>query len=233
MRTPKWERDELILALDVFFRHYPKHISKSHPDVIELSEILNRLPIHSSKPDEKAFRNQNSVYMKLSNFLRLDPNYTGKGLERGGRLEEEIWKEFSNNVELLSKVAQSIRVGIEYIDDNRTMEDDDEFREGKILYRVHKTHERNSNITKKAKNLAEKNGNLKCQVCGFDFYENYGELGKGYIECHHTIPVSQYSADQKTSIEDLVLVCSNCHRMLHRKRPWISENQLKSILRED
>lgn len=47
--------------------------------------------------------------MKLSNFLALDPTYEGKGLERGGKLEQRIWNEFSNNREELAKLANAIR----------------------------------------------------------------------------------------------------------------------------
>ena len=40
--------------------------------------------------------------MKLSNFSRLDNNYTGKGLTNGGKLEILIWEEFSKNQEKLN-----------------------------------------------------------------------------------------------------------------------------------
>ena len=75
-------------------------------------------------------------------------------------------------------------------------------------------------------------GNLCCEVCGFDFEARYGEMGEGYIECHHIKPISQYTEEDTTTIDDLVLVCSNCHRMLHRKRPWIGKDELKDVLRK-
>jgi predicted HNH restriction endonuclease len=34
-----------------------------------------------------------------------------------------------------------------------------------------------------------------------------------------------------TLVEDIALVCSNCHRMLHRKRHWLSINQLRQLIR--
>ncbi|GAB6158809.1 hypothetical protein JCM39194_20090 [Desulfotomaculum varum] len=51
---------------------------------------------------------------------------------------------------------------------------------------------------------------------------------EGYIECHHTIPISEYAKEIKTRVSDLALVCSNCHRMLHRRRPWLSIDQLRN-----
>lgn len=48
-RNPPWERDELILALDLYFQHKPTSISKAHATVVELSNILNQLPIHTDR----------------------------------------------------------------------------------------------------------------------------------------------------------------------------------------
>ena len=46
--------------------------------------------------------------MKLGNFLRFDPDYSGKGLKAGGKLEEKIWNEFSSNKDKLKKAVQAI-----------------------------------------------------------------------------------------------------------------------------
>ena len=63
-RNPPWQRDELILALDLYFRHRPDTIGKKHPEVAALSELLNKLPIHPDRPDTAKFRNVNGTYMK-------------------------------------------------------------------------------------------------------------------------------------------------------------------------
>lgn len=55
-----------------------------------------------------------------------------------------------------------------------------------------------------------------CQVCGINFEQSYGELGKNYIEVHHLHPVSQ--GERKVDpIKDLIPLCSNCHSMIHRQ----------------
>jgi len=51
MRNPKWHRDEIILALDLYFKIEPGQVSARNPKIIELSEILNRLPIHEIRPE--------------------------------------------------------------------------------------------------------------------------------------------------------------------------------------
>lgn len=59
----------------------------------------------------------------------------------------------------------------------------------------------------------------KCMACGFDFETIYGEHGKDYIEIHHIVPLSSISEEVAIDPEtDLVVVCSNCHRMIHRKK---------------
>ncbi|MBM3948710.1 MAG: EVE domain-containing protein [SAR202 cluster bacterium] len=47
--------------------------------------------------------------MKLAKFSRLDPTYSGKGLERGGQVEAATWDEFSNNRDSLREQVTSIR----------------------------------------------------------------------------------------------------------------------------
>ena len=110
--------------------------------------------------------------------------------------------------------------------------EEDQFPEGKELYQLHKKRERNQTVVRLKKRLALQEGKLFCEVCGFDFAARYGELGEGYIECHHIKPISTYTEEDATTVDDLVLVCSNCHRILHRKRPWLGKDELKDILRK-
>ena len=62
------------------------------------------------------------------------------------------------------------------------------------------------------------NGNLKCEVprCGFDFEAVYGDLGHNYAQVHHLQPLSDRTMPGKTSLDDLAVVCANCHVMIHR-----------------
>lgn len=60
---------------------------------------------------------------------------------------------------------------------------------------------------------------FKCYVCGFDFYKEYGERGKDFIEVHHIKPLFEDKVEHEINpIRDLRPVCSNCHSMLHRKK---------------
>ncbi|WP_453993298.1 HNH endonuclease [Bacillus nitroreducens] len=72
----------------------------------------------------------------------------------------------------------------------------------------------------------------QCAVCDFKFEEVYGELGKDFIEIHHVKPLSTLGgAIEIDAKNDLVPVCPNCHRMLHRKRDKVlSVRELKEII---
>lgn len=72
----------------------------------------------------------------------------------------------------------------------------------------------------------------RCSVCGLDMGERYGEIGRGYIEVHHAVPVSTYTVAKKIDPEkELFPLCPNCHAMVHRRNPPYSIEELKEILK--
>lgn len=103
--------------------------------------------------------------------------------------------------------------------------------EGNTVLATHKRYERNSGLVASTKKKAfEKNKMLNCEVCGFSFLENYGSIGEGFIEAHHKYPLNEREEATVTKEKDLALVCSNCHRMLHRGNPTYSIEDLKQII---
>ncbi|HKV05386.1 MAG TPA: HNH endonuclease [Candidatus Acidoferrales bacterium] len=239
--NPDWTRDELILALDFYLAHRPEPPRKESPEIQDLSAILNRLGERLFSVDDRAktFRNESSVYMKLMNFRRLDPTYTvggKKGLVRGAKADAEVWTEFGGDPIRCHQVAQAI---IASLDDPETdsiavadfTDSMLEAAEGRLLTRKHIARERNQQLVEsKRKQVLRKAGKLACDVCGFNFGDVYGDHGKDFIECHHTKPVSMLEEGHKTRIDDLALVCANCHRMIHRRRPWLSIAELKELV---
>lgn len=92
---------------------------------------------------------------------------------------------------------------------------------------------RNSKIVKLAKQIALRkgNGHILCECCRFDFFHFYGNHGYSFIECHHKKSISE--GERITSLNDLALVCPNCHRMLHRKNlknKYYTIEELKTII---
>jgi 5-methylcytosine-specific restriction protein A len=104
------------------------------------------------------------------------------------------------------------------------------FFEGREVLRLHRKKERNPKLVhrKKATTLSVK-GCLQCEVCDFDFQVKYGNLGRGFAECHHRTPLSQLTQATLTTLSDLAIVCANCHRMLHRVNGMSVEDLKRSI----
>jgi len=76
----------------------------------------------------------------------------------------------------------------------------------------HLRRERSPNLAR----LAKVRDGFTCTVCGFNFERSYGNLGKGFAEAHHKVPLSQLRSAVKNTPDQLVTVCANCQRMLHR-----------------
>jgi predicted HNH restriction endonuclease len=105
------------------------------------------------------------------------------------------------------------------------------FPEGQEIIKLHRERERNPKVIELVKSKRFKTDAwLRCDVCAFSFSEKFGAIGKGFIEAHHTIPISELTKESVTNEKDISLVCSNCHRILHRCKPWLSIEELRAIL---
>lgn len=103
--------------------------------------------------------------------------------------------------------------------------------EGKLTLISHLRRERDGELArvKKQQTLAQLKS-LKCEVCGFDFQEKYGELGSGFCEVHHRYPLGEQLSEITTTLADLAIICANCHRMIHRQLPSLSVESLRSLI---
>ena len=57
-------------------------------------------------------------------------------------------------------------------------------------------------------------GHFYCEACGFRFDETYGEE---YIEAHHAAG------------GEYLMLCANCHAMLHRHKPWLTRETIAEL----
>lgn len=238
---PDWTWDEHVLALDLYLngtKPLPGKTIRSVPgktsrQVIELSQLLNALGERAGVRRSEKYRNANGVYMKLMNLRRFDPEVIALGrvgLPRGAKGEGAVWKAFGSDMAALSAAAKAIRLAIADTSVLLTPTEDYEASEGGAVLRLHLSRERDRKLVAKKKQQAiAANGRLVCEVCSFDFAARYGELGDGFIEAHHRKPVSQLTEGEKTRLDDLALVCANCHRMLHRYNRVISIDELASL----
>lgn len=173
----------------------------------------------------------------MANFKSLDPTYAGSGMSNVGPSTIAIWKEFLNDRSRLRNETDKIRkqylTANAHLDDLSVIELEttvEPTTEGEKV-RQHSTRYERSAKNRKA--AIELHG-TKCQICGFDFEEMYGALGKDFIEVRHVKPL--YLSEGECAInpaEDLVCGCSNCHRMIHRRRGSIVEiDELRQVVEE-
>lgn len=106
----------------------------------------------------------------------------------------------------------------------------DEYVEGLSKKVSVNVYERNADARRRC---IEHHG-YKCSVCSFDFKANYGAIGDKYIHIHHKIPIAEIKKEYiLNAVEDLIPVCPNCHAMIHRVKPTLTVEQLKSILKQN
>lgn len=93
-------------------------------------------------------------------------------------------------------------------------------REGDRRWKRH-VRERSSKLRNaKVRQLLANSGSLACQACDFDFAKVFGEVGDGFCEVHHNRPLSG-RGPSITRLRELTILCSNCHRMIHRTEPMM------------
>lgn len=130
--------------------------------------------------------------------------------------EKQSFRKISReDVEVLasinSKVASSGKAGV-------LLEEADPFGfEGDRNHVTHISIERDRGLrNKKIIEFLKTNGELFCEVCGFNFSRKYSFLKHNIIEVHHIRPLSELTEKTKVALDDLILLCSNCHFAVHQ-----------------
>jgi hypothetical protein len=182
---------------------------------------------------ERVFERLRSQEYKAMPFPNWNPSGTLIGLrvrERNPEIIEILSAARKDRVDGLTTV-QPIRTQME-VDIDRLLPEakqdidsweyeEDRF-EGEKRSRYSNYYERDPKLRAQAISIH----GTTCMVaaCGFDFQEVYGPRGHDFIEVHHIKPLNTLNPDarQRTDPQtDMVVVCSNCHRMIHRRRDTI------------
>ncbi|WP_167464406.1 HNH endonuclease [Nocardia brasiliensis] len=236
---PAWARDELILACDLMMGNGWRQVREPDPRAVALSDLLRSLPIHPVERRSEKFRSPGSVSRKTADIETARPGYTG-GQTRGAKLDREVLADFEKWPEAMHAAAEAIRRDaaagalvappvLEGVD--VAFPEGLEVREGRLLASRYFRRERDPRFRKKKiDSFLSKEDRVRCEVCGFDFETCYGERGSGYIEVHHVVPL-HVSGETKTRLEDLILLCANCHRMIHTGRQWLHPDELRALLK--
>lgn len=147
-----------------------------------------------------------------------------KGVERE-EIQKDIWKIFTPYFTEDAFEKYILRLTNSILNDDL---EDIESDEGKLKLVLHLVRERSRKLVSQKKASVN---NPKCECCTFDFANTYPNIGDGFIECHHRVPINR--GERITKLEDLALVCANCHRMLHRKnnqKEYYTVEELKQII---
>ena len=154
--------------------------------------------------------------------------------------ENELVEDLNNMLDLYKKLF--FRGGTntnsdydESIDEQEKKETNDILTET-YKRKLHQSLERpNSSNARKIKNIL----GYTCEVCGFNFRKKYGDISlnkneEEFIEAHHKIPVHSLPENEviEFKIEDFAVLCSNCHRMAHKRKEPYTIEELKKFLKE-
>lgn len=91
----RWNREELLVALNIYHKLTFGQLHARQPAVVALAEKLGR--------------GSNSVAMKLCNFASLDPGLKMrgiKGLEGASALDRAVWNEFHENLNVTVPLSE-------------------------------------------------------------------------------------------------------------------------------
>ncbi len=210
-------------------------IVTEHDDIYEESEQAYEMTQFGSEIIETVLRFNWSGWKKRRFNIPETPTFLSieEYFENGiGRQLSKV--SFRINDSFSKKITQKKTEAVADIEDIENLKKFPlrKFEEGRNRLVKHLRIEkvRNPALVKEAKQIFKiKNGRLFCEACDFEFEKQYGNRGKNYIEAHHNSPLSEIKGRVALTIKDLSMVCSNCHRMLH-KPPWISVKELRDIV---
>ncbi len=198
-----------------------------HPAGIDAELLEGRNDTHfSQKVRNLVGSHRNLEGKELATFDQGISRITRKGLAY-------LRKHRDAHLELISQGFSSNQINQEVINDYRGIIFEGAVDERSYLQRQRSNKLRTSAITYfKSRN----NGLVFCEVCDFNFSRFYGNHGEGFIEVHHKKPIHELEINGsrqtlQDALNNVVLVCSNCHRMIHRKQgKMLSIDSLRRII---
>lgn len=223
----RFTADELILMLAFVLGDEPGGVSS----VPELSALLRGLPSNAEFLDREAFRSVVGLRTSLGHLREIDaadgnwPPPDDQGRRRDWRPHfKAVWRAFGRDPATRKARIAAVLEAPDAAAEVEEPDFEEGFVEGRAFYGLHRRRERSA-----AAVARKKRSPAICEVCAFDFAAQYGEHGRGFIECHHVRPLAETDV-RRTLTEDLALVCANCHRMLHRGTPPPSIEELRKIV---
>lgn len=229
--NPDWTRDEVLLALDLYFQLDGKIPGPEDLLVIELSRILRSIPIHKDARKNERFRNPAGVAFKLQNLRQVA---TGRGLGNVSATDKAVWDDYGKKQHIVHALAVQIReqgdIAELITEDVAAIAPDEEFVEGRVLTALHKVRERSPKLRRQLLTKRREVGALSCDACGDGPKISDSALAEAGFEGHHVVPLANGAA-RRTKVGEMALLCATCHRLIHRamsvRRTWMSVEELR------
>ena len=185
-------------------------------------------------PRNPDFRNPAGVALKTYNIPSTHPAYRGAP-SNGNRLDKEVLDGVPRRpCRMHAMAARICELLMRDEADGGDLPDIDPADiaagEGGLALRADLRRERGPKLRRKKLADTKRRGlSIAYEVCAFDFGCTYGSRGLDYIECHHRTPL-HVTGETQTRLADLALVCSNCHRMIHRTKQWLTVEELQDLV---
>lgn len=235
LERPDWTRDEIILACELAEANGWRQVYDTDERAKELSRLLQS-PANHPLPHHPDFRNPAGVGQKTRNIIDQRPDHQGSR-SNGNHLDKEVLDDFLADPITMRAMARRVRELFQTgTADSNELPDldtvDTPAGEGGVALRAHLRRERDPKLRRRKLEDAKRRGlPIACEVCTFDFGRVYGSHGADYIECHHRTPL-HVTGDTQTRLADLALLCSNCHRMIHHTKQWLTVEKLKELVEQ-
>ena len=227
-RERSWMRDEVVLALELYLGHGVVSLG----NCASLSRELRAYPVEGHLAAKSSFRNPEAVRSKLYNLQWLDTD-GAQGRPNAGAQTVAVWEAFGRDQSRVQGEAAAIRRAIADARSGSSETADASYETDETGVRIvaHRRRERDSGLVhRKRAQALRQTGALACEACGFDSNAEWGV--EGIIDCHHLKPVSELEPGTKTRLADTRLLCPNCHRLVHSRRPWLSWQELLKLVRD-
>ncbi|MHA1540660.1 MAG: HNH endonuclease [Alphaproteobacteria bacterium] len=199
----------------------------------------NNITRHNKAKDEKntTGTKTDAKINKILGERIFENNYGWKKLEKAyiescekldieeSKYERKYWKLEPFNVKLnFSKSNEKL---------NEEPEEENFSEKRKKVFKKHFQYERH--IPSEFVNKVKKDRKYICECCEFDFEKKYGKIGKEFIELHHLKPFGEMEDNEERKLEekDFSILCSNCHRMIHKLETVSNLKELKNKIKEN
>lgn len=145
------------------------------------------------------------------------------GYERGGKCPWIMRPELVAAFE-----AVYGKTGSDCVRSGEIIKDSPTYAEGKVTAVRVNRYERNRH----ARSQCIAHYGSRCVICGFDFEEVYGPIGKDKIHVHHLVPLSKVKEEYEVDpIRDLRPVCPNCHLIIHSTKEPLTIEEVRGLIR--